>query len=87
MNLFIIYLIVISIVGFVAMYEDKRRAIKGLWRISEASLISIAVLGGGLGVLAGMHTFRHKTKHIKFSLGVPVIILAQISLFVMLTQM
>lgn len=84
MGFFIVYLVVINIVGFFAMYEDKKRAIKKQWRISEASLISIAVVGGGLGVLAGMHTFRHKTKHIKFSFGVPVIILAQITIFVIL---
>ena len=86
MNLFIIYLIVINIVGFAAMYDDKKRAIKKQWRISEATLISIAIIGGGLGVLAGIHTFRHKTKHVKFSFGVPVIILAQITIFVMLNR-
>lgn len=82
MNLLIIYLIVINIVGFTAMYDDKNRAIKKQWRISEATLISITIIGGGLGVLAGMYSFRHKTKHVKFSFGVPIIILSQITLFV-----
>lgn len=60
------------------MLIDKRKAQKNLWRISERTLIGTAVAGGSLGVLLGMHTFRHKTKHMKFTIGVSVILTVQI---------
>ena len=60
------------------MLIDKRKAQRNLWRISERTLIGTAVVGGSLGVLLGMHTFRHKTKHLKFTIGVPVILAVQI---------
>ena len=81
MNLFIVYLLIINIIGFYVMYEDKRRAINKAWRISESTLICIALIGGSVGVICGMNTFRHKTKHIKFSIGVPAIMLFQFILF------
>lgn len=72
------YLVIINAVGFLIMLIDKRKAQKNLWRISERSLMSIAVFGGSVGVLVGMYTFRHKTKHLQFNLGVPVILSVQI---------
>lgn len=60
------------------MLIDKRKAQKNLWRISERTLMGAAVAGGSLGVLLGMHTFRHKTKHLKFTIGVPVILAVQV---------
>ncbi|WP_042273629.1 DUF1294 domain-containing protein [[Clostridium] dakarense] len=81
-NLIYIYFIIINIVGFYFMYIDKRKAIKNEWRISEATLISIAIIGGSLGSLLGMYTFRHKTKHPKFTIGIPFIILLQIGIFI-----
>ncbi|MBO3445524.1 DUF1294 domain-containing protein [Clostridium sp. CCUG 7971] len=81
-NLIYIYFIIINIIGFYFMYIDKRKAIKNEWRISESTLISIAIIGGSLGSLLGMYTFRHKTKHPKFTIGIPFIILLQIGLFI-----
>lgn len=72
------YLVIINAVGFLIMLIDKRKAQKNLWRISERSLMSIAVFGGSVGVLLGMYAFRHKTKHLKFAIGVPVILSVQI---------
>lgn len=60
------YLVIMSIIGFAMMGIDKHRAIKKAWRIPERTLFMVAFLGGGIGVFIGMHTFHHKTKHIKF---------------------
>ena len=64
------------------MLADKRAAKKSAWRIPEARLMSIALSGGCFGIYAGMMLFRHKTKHPKFSIGVPLIIVLYIMLFV-----
>lgn len=73
-----IYLILINLIGFFIMYYDKKRAIKKQWRISEAALITIAIIGGSIGEYLGMQNFRHKTKHLKFKIGIPIIIMVQI---------
>lgn len=72
------YLLIINISGFLIMFIDKSRAIHKEWRISEKSLLFIAAIGGSIGMYAGMHIFRHKTKHLKFTLGVPLIFIIQI---------
>lgn len=60
------------------MWLDKRKAIKGSWRISEKTLFIITALGGGIGTIAGMYTFRHKTQKIQFVIGFPVITILEI---------
>lgn len=80
----ILYLIIINAVGFLLMLADKRAAKKSAWRIPEARLMSIALSGGCFGIYAGMILFRHKTKHPKFSIGVPLIMVLYIMLFVFL---
>lgn len=60
------------------MLIDKRKAQKNLWRIPERTLMSVAVSGGSIGVLLGMQIFRHKTKKLRFTIGVPVILAMQI---------
>lgn len=60
------------------MLADKRRAKKNLWRIPEATLMGAAALGGSIGTLIGMYAVRHKTKHPKFTLGVPLILAVQL---------
>ncbi len=77
-NNFILYLIVINLIGFFIMLIDKRKAIKRQWRISEKALICISIIGGSIGMLAGMSTFRHKTKHKKFTIGIPLILVIQV---------
>ena len=62
------------------MRIDKEKARRHRWRISEATLFTVALLGGSAGVLLGMYAFRHKTKHRRFTIGVPVILLAQLGL-------
>lgn len=75
-----IYLLIINAIAFSLMLIDKYKARKNLWRIPEATLISTALLGGSIGTLIGMYTVRHKTRHIKFTVGIPLILLAQIAL-------
>ena len=73
----LMYMVVASIVGFIAMGVDKAKARVGAWRISEKTLFGIALLGGGAGVWLGMEVFRHKTKHWYFKYGVPVIVISE----------
>ena len=80
MKYFLLYLLLINAIAFVLMLADKQKARKNRWRIPERTLIGSALLGGSLGALLGMYTFRHKTKHLKFTLGVPAILIAQIAL-------
>lgn len=77
---FIIYLIIINLIAFFAMYLDKRKARYGKWRIPEQSLFILAVMGGSIGAIAGMYTFRHKTKKLRFAIGFPVILVLEIIL-------
>ena len=84
MNYFHQYHFLINAAAFVRMHADKRRARKNRWRIPERTLIGSAVLGGSIGVLLGMRCFRHKTRHLKFTLGIPAILIAQIALAVFL---
>ncbi|KMT23351.1 DUF1294 domain-containing protein [Clostridium cylindrosporum] len=79
-ELFIYYIAVINMISFLAMFIDKRKSIKHKWRISEAKLILLSIIGGSIGSILGMYMFRHKTKHIKFTLGVPIIIIVQLIL-------
>ncbi len=69
----LIFMLLMSIVGFCAMGIDKKKAKANAWRIPEKTLFGIAFMGGGAGVWLGMETFRHKTKHWYFKYGVPVI--------------
>ena len=80
----LIYLIGINLAGFIIMGVDKKRAIRGAWRISEASLFFTALLGGSLGCILGMRHFRHKTKHWYFKYGMPAILVVQVLLFALL---
>ena len=78
----IIYLAVINIVAYAMMGIDKRKAQKKEWRISEAALFLSAILGGSIGAIAGMQRFRHKTKHAKFTVLVPVLMAAHLAFLV-----
>ena len=79
-KILLLYFFIINLVGFLIMLVDKKRSIKHEWRISEKTLFIIAIIGGSIGSYLGIYTFRHKTKHLKFTLGIPTIILIQIYL-------
>ena len=75
----VLYLIIINFTGLYLMYADKKKARKRLWRIPEKTLFLISILGGSLGSMMGMYLFRHKTKHLRFVIGLPLIMLVQIA--------
>lgn len=79
----VIYLAAINVITFIMFGADKARAVKGRWRISESALILAALLGGSIGALAGMRVFHHKTRHRKFTVGIPVILVLQIVFMVL----
>lgn len=79
---FLLYLLIINALGFVLMLADKFKAKKNLWRIPEATLMTVAAIGGSVGSLIGMYTVRHKTKHRKFTVGIPLILAVQVVLAV-----
>lgn len=80
----LIYVLAINVIGFFAMGIDKLKAKKDWWRIPEGTLMMLCLLGGGIGTIAGMYTFRHKTKKLKFTVGMPTILIAEIALIIYL---
>ena len=79
-----LYLAGLNFAGFVMMGVDKWKARKQAFRIPEASLFLIAVIGGSIGSIIGMYTFRHKTRHLTFVIGMPVILAIQLLLLFLL---
>ena len=84
MKYLLLYLLIINAIAFALMRIDKQKAIKRKYRIPEATLMGFAALGGSIGAWIGMQVFRHKTKHIKFTLGIPVIFGIQVLLAIAL---
>ena len=82
MKYLLIYLLIINLTVFFAMFLDKQKARRGKWRIPEKTLFLLAIIGGSLGTTLGMHTFHHKTKHWYFKFGMPLILIAQVALIV-----
>jgi len=77
-----LYIAIMNLIGFLVMGIDKRRAKKRAFRVPEATLFLIAILGGSIGSIAGMYTFRHKTRHWYFVWGMPAILFLQIAIIV-----
>jgi len=82
-KIIVIYLIVINVVTFFIYGIDKWKAVRSKWRISEAMLLGLAVIGGSIGAWLGMKVWHHKTMHKKFKYGIPVILIVQIALLVL----
>ena len=78
------YLLIVNALGFGLMLADKIKAKKKLWRIPEATLFMVAAVGGSIGSMLGMYTFRHKTRHISFTIGMPLILAVQILIFILI---
>lgn len=76
-----LYFMIINLVGFVMMCVEKQLAIHHKNRISEKILFLIAIIGGSIGSILGMYAFRHKTKHLSFVIGMPVILIIQLVVF------
>ena len=82
MNDLLLYVLTaLNLLTFIVYGIDKWKAVKGKWRIPEATLLILAAIGGSIGALLGMQIWHHKTRHLKFKYGVPFILLAQIVLF------
>ena len=84
MNIILYYLLAVNIATFFLYGIDKYKARKGRWRISEATLLMMAVIGGSIGAWSGMRLWHHKTMHKKFKYGLPIIIILQVALVVYL---
>ena len=82
----VLYYLLVNLLGFYAMYTDKLRAKKRAFRIPEATMFAIAIIGGTIGCILGMYTFRHKTRHWHFVYGMPIILVLQI-LSILLLQL
>lgn len=80
----IFYFAAINVTGFIIMGLDKWKARKNYWRIPESTLFTIAIIGGSLGSIIGMWTFRHKTRHWYFVIGMPLLLLVQIAIYLIL---
>ena len=78
MQVLYIYLAIINAISFILMLVDKYKARKNLWRIPEATLMGFEAAGGSIGTLAGMYLVRHKTKHLKFTVGIPIFLFVHI---------
>lgn len=81
-----VYLLIMNAASFALMHADKRKAQKKKWRIPEATLMWMALLGGSLGILLGMYCFRHKTLHKKFSVGIPLILFIQCAILIIMIK-
>lgn len=86
MKLLLPYLFIINALSFLLMHMDKEKAKADRWRIPEATLLGVAFMGGSLGAYLGMRVFHHKTRHPKFSIGLPVILALQILVYVLFTN-
>ncbi len=80
------YVLFINLLGLIVMGIDKRKAKMHAFRIPEATLFAVAILGGSIGSILGMYIFRHKTKHKKFTIGMPIILVLQVLLFFYVTS-
>lgn len=81
-----VYLTAVNLIGFALMGFDKWKARKHAWRIPEATLFIVAVIGGSVGSILGMQVFRHKTRHWYFVYGMPAILLLQLALVFLLMK-
>lgn len=86
MDILLTYLLIVNAAAFVLMLVDKIKARRNLWRIPEATLMGAAAIGGSVGALLGMYTFRHKTRHPKFTVGIPVILALQTAAAIAIAQ-
>lgn len=85
MKFIIVYIIIVNLTLFILMGVDKRRAKLHKWRISEKSLFLFSLFGGSIGGIIGIYTFKHKTRHLKFTFGFPIILILQLIILYIFT--
>jgi uncharacterized membrane protein YsdA (DUF1294 family) len=81
-----LYLFIINLISYIIMYRDKQKAIKLEWRTPERTLWLTAIIGGSIGIWLAMKRFRHKTKHISFKLGIPIVFIIQLTAMIYFLQ-
>lgn len=86
LSIIILYFAALNVIGFGIMGIDKWKARKGYWRIPESSFFIIAAIGGSLGSILGMYTFRHKTRHWYFVFGMPAILIIELLIAFLLSK-
>ena len=79
-KILLVYFLIVNVIGFFLMGIDKLRAKKQVWRVPEKTLFILALIGGSIGTNLGMFTFRHKTRHWYFVIGMPLILILQVAL-------
>ena len=82
----LIYIITLNFIEFALMGIDKWKAKNHAWRIPESTLFILAIIGGSIGAIIGMRTFRHKTRHKSFTYGMPAILIAQLLIILILSK-
>ena len=80
-TMLIVLILLINVIGFIIVGYDKRQAKNKKWRVPERRFFIIAFFGGAIGVYFGMRTFRHKTKHVPFTFGIPLLVLFNLATF------
>ncbi|WP_284139797.1 MULTISPECIES: DUF1294 domain-containing protein [unclassified Virgibacillus] len=85
-TIIILYYLSLNVLGFVLMGVDKEKAKKHKWRIPEQQLLTLVLLGGGVGVWSGMRFFHHKTRHTKFTIGIPFLLLIHIGVVIYMSR-
>ena len=83
-TILLVYLVLVNAAGLLFMFVDKQKAQRGQWRIPEATFMLTAAIGGSVGSLLGMYLFHHKTRHSKFTVGIPLILVLQVALAIWL---
>lgn len=78
----LVYILVANVIGFYLMYKDKQKAKNRAYRIPERTFFLLAFLGGSIGIYFGMQLFRHKTKHKRFMIGIPILITVNLIFFI-----
>ena len=77
-----LYIIIINLIAFAVYGIDKKKAVKGQWRIPEATLIGLSIIGGGIGAMLGMSVWHHKTRKWKFKIIIPLSVVTWIAVLI-----
>lgn len=85
-KIFLVYFVIINVVAYLIMHIDKNNSRNGRRRISEASLLTIAAIGGSIGILVSMNVLHHKTRKMAFKIGVPLILIVEVLVFLLLSR-
>ncbi len=86
LKLILAYLLIVNIIAFILYGIDKWRARNNAWRIPEATLFLVAIIGGSIGAILGMRIWHHKTRHLSFVIGLPAILILQLAAIFLISR-